>query len=530
MKKQVMAMLLAGVLLLSLCACVKKKEEATPTPDAEPTAVLTVAPSAEENILAIYQQALKRVLEEHIELDGYEYQDYEWESLGQIEFALCDADVDGEQELIIRHRDTYMAGQYTAVYRYDAERGELVSEGGGTASCLFYDNGTMLDAASHNQGWSGEFWPFTALRYDKTEKKYKEIAFVEAWDRALMEENRLPGYPEEVDVENAGFVYYIYEAGEDGADWGKEVAPVSQSGYDAWYEGIFGGAKEIEVDYQPLTAANVGNLYYENNVKAKVDVNHVIAEGFFGELQDRLTERQKKLLEDLPMNQLPREAAGEEEFWTQEDIWESTLLPMCYDENSDVTLYAVVVENSIAGFAEGGYLDGAGIVLRVGDQTKYYPIVHDQFWCGGNPMMAVDDFNGDGKDEAAVSFLSGHGTGFSVHMLYIFDLETLTCETVDLSGIDIDVSYNEDTQTVVLTSGAETATVKLDDAYLREDQGFTGVYAGNVIFYSYENGKLWCQLGLDFSGWAASYLASATGEVIYENGKYTLGPLKLDAD
>lgn len=266
MAKRTVAMLLAGAMALCLCACGKKEAEVTPTPDAEPTATVkptavpTVAPSAEENILAIYQQALKRLLEEHIELDGYEYQDYEWESLGQIEFALCDADVDGEQELIIRHGDTYMAGQYTAVYRYDAERGELVSEGGGTASCLFYDNGTMLDAASHNQGWSGDFWPFTALRYDKTEKKYKEIAFVEAWDRALMEENQLPGYPEEVDVENAGFVYYIYEAGEDGVDWGKEVAPVSQSGYDAWYEGIFGGAKEIEVDYRPLTEENIKGI------------------------------------------------------------------------------------------------------------------------------------------------------------------------------------------------------------------------------------------------------------------------------
>ena len=257
--KRVWASVLMATMVLGFCACGKQKGEVTPAPGAEPTATATptaeptIAPLAEKDIVAIYQETLKCLLEEHIELDGYKYEDEEWESLGQIEFAVCDVDVDGEQELIIRHADTYMAGQYTAVYRYDAERGELVSEGGGTASCRFYSNGTMQDDLSHNQGYSRHFWPFIVYEYDSGTKGYEKINLVDAWELEYMKEAGLEEeYPAEADKEGAGFVYYF---------WEDKTTKMSQT--DAWYDGIFGGAKEIEVNYQPLTAANVGPLHYE---------------------------------------------------------------------------------------------------------------------------------------------------------------------------------------------------------------------------------------------------------------------------
>lgn len=253
--KRVWASVLMATMVLGFCACGKQKGEVTPAPGAEPTATATptaeptIAPLAEKDIVAIYQETLKCLLEEHIELDGYKYEDEEWESLGQIEFAVCDVDVDGEQELIIRHADTYMAGQYTAVYRYDAERGELVSEGGGTASCRFYTNGTMQDDLSHNQGYSRHFWPFIVYEYDSGTKEYEKINLVDAWELEYMKEAGLEEeYPAEADKEGAGFVYYF---------WEDKTTKMSQTEYDAWYDGIFGGAKEIEVDYQPLTLENI---------------------------------------------------------------------------------------------------------------------------------------------------------------------------------------------------------------------------------------------------------------------------------
>lgn len=340
--------------------------------------------------------------------------------------------------------------------------------------------------------------------------------------------------------EGAGFVYYIRETGEDGEiDWDKNVTPISQSAYDAWYRDVFGLAREIEVNYRPLTAANVGNLYYEGDVMPKVD-GDILNEGYDysmydwdgdGELKYRgLSQRQNKLMNDLPVDELPREAAGGEmTHWTREEIWEDTLLPLCYDEKNDFTLYAVVTEDSIPDFEDGGYLGGAGIMARKGEDTEYYPIVHEQFWTGSNPLMVVKDFNGDGSDEAAVAFLTGRGTGVSLYVLYIFDLSggrLYREETVDFSGIDIDVAYDADTKTATLTSGESTVRVALD---FPEDWEFDGVYAGNVVNYRYEDGKLLCELGLDFSGRTVGYLARATGEVIFEDGRYTLGPLTLEA-
>lgn len=535
--KRVWASVLMATMVLGFCACGKQKGEVTPAPGAEPTATATptaeptIAPLAEKDIVAIYQETLKCLLEEHIELDGYKYEDEEWESLGQIEFAVCDVDVDGEQELIIRHADTYMAGQYTAVYRYDAERGELVSEGGGTASCRFYSNGTMQDDLSHNQGYSRHFWPFIVYEYDSGTKGYEKINLVDAWELEYMKEAGLEEeYPAEADKEGAGFVYYF---------WEDKTTKMSQTEYDAWYDGIFGGAKEIEVNYQPLTAANVGNLYYEGKVKPKVYVN-ILNEWLDYSMYDRngdgelkyrgLSQRQNKLMNDLPVDELPRKAAGGEmTHWTREEIWEDTLLPLCYDEKNDFTLYAVVAEGGIPDFEDGGYLSGAGILARQGEDTEYYPIVHEQFWTGSNPLMVVKDFNGDGSDEAAVALLTGRGTGVSLYVLYIFDLSggrLYREETVDFSGIDIDVAYDADTKTATLTSGDSMVSVELD---FPEDWEFTGVYAGNIVNYRYEDGKLLCELGLDFSGRTVGYLVKATGEVVYQNGKYTLGPLKLEA-
>lgn len=247
---------LAWLMAVSLCAC-----EARPAKRPEPTQASVPTPTAkpEKTFVAAYQQALERLLEEHIDPDPMigTYDDNAWELIGEIEFAVCDVDVDGEKELILRYADTYMAGQHTSVYRYDTISETLVMECSGTASCLFYDNGTAQDPISHNQGWSGKFWPFTALRYDTKKKIYQKIAFVEALDKEFMEAADIPGFPEEIDTDGAGFVYYIHKTEDGEIDWQRDVSPVSQSEYDAWYDSIFGGAKEIEVNYRSLTAENI---------------------------------------------------------------------------------------------------------------------------------------------------------------------------------------------------------------------------------------------------------------------------------
>lgn len=245
--RRIFALFLALALALSLSACRENTPEPTPSPTVEP--IPTPESTVERDVLEVYQEALERLLTEHIDPERGYYEDYIWEDLGQIEFAVCDVDVDGEQELIMRHADTYMAEQYTAVYRYDGEMGELVAEFGGTASCRFYDNGTAQDDLSHNQGYSRRFWPFIAYEYNTQAKEYKRIQLVDAWELEFMKEAGMErDYPAEVDKEGVGFVYYF---------WDDETRKMSQREYNAWYDSIFGGAKEIEVDYQPLTEENL---------------------------------------------------------------------------------------------------------------------------------------------------------------------------------------------------------------------------------------------------------------------------------
>lgn len=525
MKKQAVAILLVGTIVLGLCACGKREAEVTPPPVS--TGETTLEPTGERNMLDIYQKALVRLLVEHIGLDGYEYGPKEWVDNGRIDFAIHDVDGDGVEELILQFADMSIYMYHTDVYGYDVESGEFLEEFWGTApDCSFYDNGAARCNALHqSNGLAGRIWPYAVSMYDKETGEYQNVASVDAYDLETME---MVGaqelYPKEIDIEEAGFVYLISS--------GEEKTTMSQSEYDAWYDAIFGGAKEIELDYQPLTVANVGNLYYEGNVRPKVDVN--VMDGWFdGELWNELSERQKELMNDLPVDELPREAAGENGdirmVRENGEIWRDTLLPLCHDEKNDFTLYAVIAEKSDP---VGFYWNGAGILTRKGDTTDYCSIGHEQFWTGSSPRMVVKDFNGDGSDEAAVVLYSGHGTGVSIETLYIFDLgyDWLPLyETVDFSGVDIDVAYDGDTKTVTLTSGESALTVKLNLDF-PEDWEFSGVYAGNVVHYRYEDGKLLCELGLDFSGCAVGYLVKATGEVIYENGRYALGPLTLEAD
>lgn len=528
MKEKWVALGLLLALLTGLCACGKEKTGAapmqTPTPSA-PAEKITPAPKPKEkeNVLAIYQEALRRMLQEHIGPDGHEYSPKEWADNGKVDFAIRDVDGDGTEELILQFADMSIYMYHTNVYGYNAESGELVEEFWGTApGCQFYDNGAArCDALHQGNGLAGRIWPYDVSKYDEETGKYQYIASVDAYDLEIMEEvGAQELYPAEIDAEGAGFVYFV--------NCGEEKTTMSQSEYDAWYDGIFGGARLITIDYQPLTV-NVENLYYEGNVMPKVDINMLLWRRDGEELWwNGLSERQKKLLEALPADQLPRKAAGGEmTYWTREDIWEDTLLPLCYDEKNDFTLYAVVTEDSVPEFEDGGYLDGGGIVVRLGDETERFPIGHEQFWTGSNPMMVVQDLNGDGCDEAAVALLSGHGTGVGVDTLYIFNLKTLDYETVDFSEVDIDVAYDAATKTAALTSGESAVSVTLD---FPEDWEFTGVYAGNVVRYRYEDGKLLCELELDFSGCAVGYLVKATGEVICENGRYALGPLTLEVD
>lgn len=233
---------LAAALAVGLCACREEtanRVEQVPNP--EPTQ--TSAPT-EETPIEAYQEALRQLLEEHIWLDEYHYRDDEWD-VEYFAFGISDVDMDGDPELIVR------IDRNTCVYGYDREQAELIRELEGGIRCRFYDNATaQLDSNHQTNGLAGRFWPYEASKYDEKVGEYQGIGSVDAFDLEIMKEVGAESiYPQEIDIEGAGFVYYITRD--------EEKTAMSQMEYNVWYESIFGGAEEIEVNYWPLTAEDI---------------------------------------------------------------------------------------------------------------------------------------------------------------------------------------------------------------------------------------------------------------------------------
>ncbi|MGM9606936.1 MAG: hypothetical protein ACI3XJ_05470 [Oscillospiraceae bacterium] len=236
-----------------------------------------------------------------------------------------------------------------------------------------------------------------------------------------------------------------------------------------------------------------------------------------------LTEEQKALLSALPADELPREPVELRDLYA-EDVWRGTLIPMAADEAADVTLYGVVnAEKSEEPESHAVVIRAVdGVVLRVGDRTAYYPLLWDNVvWGGSNPWMAVRDYDGDGKDEAAVCLHAGHGTGYNVYCLYLFDLDTMAYTTPDYSTLDIDVSYDPGSHTAVLSAGEHAVTVEVDPRREPPEE----VSCGCIVSFSCEDGQLFCHVSLDFSGLSVDYLADASAPIVWDGNGYCLGPV-----
>jgi len=262
------------------------------------------------------------------------------------------------------------------------------------------------------------------------------------------------------------------------------------------------------------------NTAVKSTMKVQVDIGPMV----LAEPQANLSDTQKKLLEQLPVEELPKEAVALYPF-LEETIWKDTLIPLAYDSKADVTLYGVWSDmrdetedvNPIRSPANAD-----GIVLRQGARSAYYPLCWEaNAWCGSNPWMAVDDFNGDGRQEAAICLYSGHGTGFGVENLYLFDLETLTYSFPDSSTLEIAVSYEADTRMATLSGGRQKLEIEVPD-YLGD---FEEVYCGNIVSYEYKDGQLFCLAKLDFSGVTTGYLAQAQIPIVWQDGQYRFGPV-----
>ena len=171
-------------------------------------------------------------------------------------FALGDVDGDGSVELIIIYSTTSSAGQAHIIYDYDASTGGVREQFIEYPGVVYFNNGILKVDASHNHSLSEKVWPYTLYEYNAESDSYDVIAQVVAWDKEIRdtdyEEN---AFPDDVDVDGDGTVYYIMET----AEYGQKV-PVDGAEYDRWYESYRNGSGTISIPYIALTTENISML------------------------------------------------------------------------------------------------------------------------------------------------------------------------------------------------------------------------------------------------------------------------------
>ena len=252
-----MCILLLVSMLGSLVACDTPSVPSAPLP----TVSLPALPVTEENRDArtLYAQVLTTLLDENLlpgglnDPEGYIGTAAEREAMAANQFAVCDVDGDGREELVIQYLTANMvAGMRALIYDTD-ETGGLRLQFSEFPNLTFYDNGAIQAGWSHNQGLAGDFWPYTLYVYDPESDLYRDIGSVDAWSRDFQPQN----YPADTDTSNSGFVYYVYR--DMGTEYGV-IPPVDEREYLQWREEYLAGAAELELLWQSLTAEQIQTL------------------------------------------------------------------------------------------------------------------------------------------------------------------------------------------------------------------------------------------------------------------------------
>ena len=260
--KKYLVTALFGILLTAAAGCggTQAQEETTEEETAEnETAAETTEEKIEEEAVnslsseakSAYHSVLYDVYFNHLFPDGRDYGFLEGADVSENEFAVCDIDQDGSQELLISYTTTDQAVEvvYDFISAFGAVREEFVEYPG----VVFYGNGYVRAAWSGNQGLSGEsFEPYTLYQYDPESDAYTAAAQVDAWERTVSETDSAGNaFPEEVDVSGAGMVYYITPEGEEIGE------PVDQAEYEEWEASWRGDAEELTVPWMKLTEENM---------------------------------------------------------------------------------------------------------------------------------------------------------------------------------------------------------------------------------------------------------------------------------
>lgn len=242
-----------------------EKISETKAPEEKTTAAQSVEETSSETPAEgiSYRQVLENIYYNRTLPDGRSLPDDGYD-ITENKFAVYDVDGDGSDELIFNYENTAMAGMFASVYDHDSY-GNMFTEIMAFPSMRFYDSGVIEVDISHNQGVSGDFWPYSLYQYDSGTDVYNSIAFVEAMDKKLVDSINESAaeygnessyvYPSDADTSGSGFVYYIRPEGNSG-----EVSPVDVTEYEKWHEQYVGGAQQLSLPFMKLTEENIQKI------------------------------------------------------------------------------------------------------------------------------------------------------------------------------------------------------------------------------------------------------------------------------
>lgn len=212
--------------------------------------------SEEGRMLAVYGHTLWNAYLKGELPDGSKLDWTSSKGAAENHFAVTDIDGDGRMELLLFWTEASTAGHLCAIYDY--HDGVLLEQGRFFPSLRFYDNAAIEEDWSHNQGWSGRFWPHYAYRYNPQSDLYEQVGFVEGWDKRVVSE----GFPDDIDADGDGLVYDVRPAD---VDWtiGSRYEPermMDGPAYEEWRQSYLNGSQEVEIGLIPLTEENIAAL------------------------------------------------------------------------------------------------------------------------------------------------------------------------------------------------------------------------------------------------------------------------------
>ena len=228
------------------------------------------------------------------------------------------------------------------------------------------------------------------------------------------------------------------------------------------------------------------------------------------------------ILEDLTLEDFPTRPIDLRD-WENWEGWEDLVYLLREDKATDTALYGV---RTPAHSRDEVLEHPFGLILRHGANWRFYPLDWgSNLWEGSIPDLFVGDSNGDGREEAALSILTGHGTGCYNHSLSLFDLDTLEHFSPDDSHISVTSFFDPETNRAILKTGNQQAVLDVSE-YVSQYGAFTGVGSW-ICYHVVEDGVLWADFNIYITckrlPLPGAYMVDIRFPLVFQDGQWQLG-------